>query len=508
MSSVTGAFVGPPKPMKSVKVVAMGAASEIDSFSDKANLQEPRQKGTFLSSALDMMHKASSIAGLMRMCGAGLLVFSLTLFLIQGIDATSDLQRYFLLLGQTTLLTLAGFAVGFLLKEPRGARVFFGLGLISIPANFAVFGAMIYSLLPMDNIVANYPDYASWHSSSINELIVAGIAGTVVLVPMSLFCFAVFARRSKYWLSASYLLSSASLLVPLRDSLSITLLSSIAAIIMVVLLANRRANSTLESTGEQRFAHALLFAPSVLLLARSAMLYSVDFHFTLALVICTYYLLRLGVIRNQKTSKWSNPVQLGSILTATVLSAMFTSLVTAQVAFINETVLFSLLLGALLVELSGMITSARMLSAMQIVWALLTVISLSLDYLMWNGPASVITSLSMAFLIMASGVLLRHVFVAVIGLFAIVGQVALNGSVLIASLLSSGWMGMAITGASIIILGSLIERYWPLIHLRFINRDISFSVDSDDFEVPVPTTLAEHDQPLDNLAVDNRPSAS
>ena len=112
---------------------------------------------------------------------------------------------------------------------------------------------------------------------------------------MSLFCFAVFARRSKNWLSAGYLLSSASLLVPLRDTLSITLLSSAAAITMVVLLTNRRTDTTISSTGEQRFAHALLFMPSVLLLARSAMLYSVDFHFTLALVICTYYLFRLGV---------------------------------------------------------------------------------------------------------------------------------------------------------------------------------------------------------------------
>ena len=77
-----------------------------------------------------LIRKATTIAELTRLSGAALIVFALSLFLMQGVDASNDLQRYHLLLLQTSFLGAAGFAVGFLLKEPRGARVFFSLGLI------------------------------------------------------------------------------------------------------------------------------------------------------------------------------------------------------------------------------------------------------------------------------------------------------------------------------------------------------------------------------------------
>lgn len=492
MNSVVNEFVDPPRRTSNVETTSQTTTSDIGQTNDSSKTPGEQQHGSVFSTTLNTIQKASSIAGLMRMCGAGLLVFSLSLFLIQGIEATSDLQRYFLLLAQTTLLTIAGFAIGFLLKEPRGARVFFGLGLASIPANFAVLGAMIYSVLPMDAIVATYPSYATWHSGNVSELLIAGIAGTVVLIPMSLFCFAVFARQSKFWLSAGYLLSSASLLIPLRDALSITLLSSVMAITMVLLLTNLRKNTTSVFTAEQRFAHALLFAPALLMLARSAMLYSVDFHFTLALVISSYYLLRQGVIRLQKSSGWAGSIQLSTITTAIILSGMLTSLVTSYVPLLNETVLFSVLLAALFVELSRMMGSARLLSVMQIAWSLLTVASLMLDYLMWNGSASIITSVIIAAIIMACGVLTRQAFSAVMGLLALVGQLVFNGSELIASLLSSGWMGMAITGASIIVLGSLIERFWPLIRLRFVTRGTTSSVDAGELDTStLPTSTSQ-----------------
>lgn len=499
MNSVASEFVGPMQGAEHLEETAHNHASMLEPINDSPSIASGQQHGSLFSNTLDSLQKASSVAGLMRICGAGLLVFSLSLFLIQGIEATSDLQRYFLLLAQTSLLTIAGFAVGYLLKEPRGARVFFGLGLVSIPANFAVLGAMIYSILPMDTIVATYPGYATWHSSSISELLLASIVGAVVLIPMSLFCFAVFARRSKFWLSAGYLLSSASLLIPLRDTLSITLLSSITAIAMVVLLTNRRIHSTGVSTGEQRFAHALLFAPALLMLARSAMLYSVDFHFALALVISTYYLLRQGMMRFPKNSRWVSIIQLSTVITAIIFSGMLTSLIASHVPIFNETVLFSLLLAALFVELSRMITSARLLSVMQIAWSLLSVGSLTLDYLMWNGSAVIFSSVIMAAVVMACGVLTRHVIGTIIGLIALAGQLVFNGHELIASLLSSGWMGMAITGASIIVLGSVIERFWPLIRLRFVVRESTLNVATG--ESGVLTSVATADQQQKNESI-------
>ncbi|MFK7856010.1 MAG: hypothetical protein AB8B79_17970 [Granulosicoccus sp.] len=473
MNSVAFDFVGPPRPIELSDDAKETMHNCIDSAIESSLENSAESSGSFLSNTLENIQKASSIAGMLRMFGAGLLVFSLSLFLIQGIDTTTDLQRYFLLLGQTSLLTLAGFAVGYLLKEPRGARVFFGLGLISIPANFAVLGAMIYSIVPLDSIVTSYPDYASWQSSSVAELFTAGIAGTVVLVPMSIFCFAVLARNEKSWLSIAYLLSSASLLVPMRDMFSMTILSSVTVIGIIIMLSRYRDTKSNLSTSERRFAHALLFAPPLLILARSTMLYSVDFHFTLALIISCYYLLRCAVIRQTVGSPWIMALQFGTLTTVVVLASMMTSLLGAYLAIFNSTLVYGLILAALLVELSRHITNVRMLSYMQGVWSLTIVASLFLDYVFWNGPASIVTSLIIATVIIASGVLFRHLFSTLIGILAFAGHLFLNGSELVAALLSSGWLGMAIAGASTIVLGSVIERYWPVVQLRFIKDKVS-----------------------------------
>ena len=84
----------------------------------------------------------------------------------------------YVLLGQSGLLALAGLAIGYLLKEPKGARVFLTLALASVPANMAVLGAMVYSIAPLDGLLpgtatldGGYPAYAFWEASGPGDLL-------------------------------------------------------------------------------------------------------------------------------------------------------------------------------------------------------------------------------------------------------------------------------------------------------------------------------------------------
>ncbi len=424
----------------------------------------------YLARTLEAIKEGASFAGILRMGGAALMVFALSLFLVQGVEATSDLHRYLLLLGQTVLLTAAGFAVGFLLKEPRGARMFFSLGLISIPANFALLGAMIYSFAPLDRVLTDYPTYAKWSSANLNELLIASAAALAVLVPMCLFCFSVMARQSKAWLSAGYLLACTTLLIPVRDTLSVTVISSICALAIVALLANRRMKTERLSTGEEHFAKAFLFAPAALLLTRSAMLYDIDFYFALSLVIASYYFSRCAVTRITTHPLPGTVVQIMSASGAWILAAMLTSLVSSFSTIIDPFLMFATLLLVLNIDLVRLMKKARVSNVIHGCWAILCSCAIAVDTLILGSFSGSSTSFALAILLTAASVLTRQKLGAILGTLSIIGVVIVNGAHLFSVVLDTGWVAMALAGASTIVAGSVLERYWPVMKLYWQQR--------------------------------------
>ena len=125
----------------------------------------------------------ATLSEALRILGAAVLVASMSVFLLQGWSEGNDISRYLLLLTQTGLLAAAGFAMSHGLRETKGARIFFGLALGSIPANFTILGALLYSVFQWDGGLINYPDYAHWQIENL-----AGTGATlggamVVLIP-------------------------------------------------------------------------------------------------------------------------------------------------------------------------------------------------------------------------------------------------------------------------------------------------------------------------------------
>lgn len=67
---------------------------------------------------------------------------------------------------------------------------------------------------------------------------------------------------------------------------------------------------------------------------------------------------------------------------------------------------------------------------------------------------------------LGSGFAFRGKLVACLGVIGIAGNVAMQGSELVGVLLDSNWMTVAMTGAAVIICGSLIERHGVVIKLK------------------------------------------
>ncbi len=453
------------------------------------------QEKSVIAGVIQSLRRATTLAELIRLSGAALIVFALSLFLMQGVDASNDLQRYHLLLLQTSLLGAAGFAVGYWLKEPRGARVFFSLGLISIPANLAVLGAMVYSIMPTTNLSDRYPDYASWQASSLSEIVLAIVTGLIVIVPMSLFAFSVLARQSRTWLTCGYLFASSMLLVPIRGSMSITIISTVVAFCMVSLINNRRTASTTTLTVEERFSRILLFLPPLLMLARSAVLYSSDFHFTLALVIAAYILLRQCSRYCSGMSFWTNTLHVVTALSATWLSGLLGGLMTNHVFLPGASLVFILVLGGLLLDLSRVVASGSIRWWMHTGWALLCIPALFANYFFWNGTVSFVFGLLVSVLLIGSGFAFRSKLVAFLGVIGIGGNVLLQGNQVIAVLMDSNWMIVAMIGAAAIVSGSLIERHGVVIKLKIqalagrwraqsLETDTQLPIGGSDTELP------------------------
>ncbi|MGQ7848417.1 hypothetical protein ACUNV4_28220 [Granulosicoccus sp. 3-233] len=434
-------------------------AQDVHSVLDENCTADVPPKSAILQSIIRSMVRTSTLAGAIRFCGAGMIVFALSLFLMQGVDAANDLQRFLLLLIQTTLLGASGFAVGYLLKEPRGARVFFLIALMSIPANLAVLGGMIYSVVHAGELTTHYPEYANWHASNLVEILTAMASGAVVLAPMAFFAFSVFARQSRVWLTVAYLLGSTVLLLPVRSMLPATLIAALLATALILLIRRHGSSRDKVMTGEERLARLLLFFPPVLILARSATLYASEFSMLVSLFSIVYLLMRFCCKQWHSPSWFANSVHLLTALAATCLAGLYSSLL--AIGHINTSVnlSFCLILGALLLDLSRQVSSSSVRWWIHVGWALLCIPALFSYQLFLGGASSLVVTLLIGVLIVGSGVMTRRRLVTAVGILALLGSVLLQGRYMTHMLMTSNWMTLALVGAVIVVTGSLIERY-------------------------------------------------
>ena len=259
---------------------------------DDATPDEPAPSGA-LTRAVASIRTHASFADALRLVGAALLVTSLSRFLLAGVEVDNDLHRFALLLGQTALFTGAGFAVARLFDDARGARLLFALALLSVPAGFAVLGAMAYSLAPIDPAglpapsfwptegagppdARDLPAFARWHVASLRETLIAAGAAAAVLLPTTFFALAVLARGAALRIGVASLLACAFLLVPVRDPSWTGLLVLGSGLVAALVLRGVPTDDPALRTLEARFARLLPFAPALVIAARTLVVDSPD----------------------------------------------------------------------------------------------------------------------------------------------------------------------------------------------------------------------------------------
>ncbi len=228
---------------------------------------------------------------LLRLLGAAALLIAMYSFLVKGWQSGNDVFRYLLMLGHTGALAAIGLASGHWLKESKGARLLLTLALVSVPVNFAILGAFIYSQTPAID-VSHYPHYIAWTAGSLQNALLTSAGAMVVLVPITVLGFTVLARSLSKKLSWLFLLSNAILLLPLRDPQWIALVALALAGVTLFFTYKTAAEHTTAKTQEGVTALALQLLPLAVLTGRSLWLYSLDLWLVTVMAITLFIIMR------------------------------------------------------------------------------------------------------------------------------------------------------------------------------------------------------------------------
>ena len=252
---------------------------------------------------------------LLRILGTGALLIAMYSFLIKGWGEGNDVFRYLLMLGHTGVLAAIGLASGHWLKESKGARLLLTLALVSVPANFAILGAFIFSQSKLVNI-SQYPNYVAWSVDSMQTALMTSGGALLILLPVTLLGFTVLARSLSKRLTILFLISSAALLLPIRDPMMVGLVV-LALMVMTIIFTRKSAQQNIAAkTQEGIIALSLQALPLAILMGRTLWLYSADMFLLTVMTTTIYLMLRQSALFYESDSRLKNRLNRLSLIPA------------------------------------------------------------------------------------------------------------------------------------------------------------------------------------------------
>ena len=457
------------------KVVYRNATKNEHENDSQEHLLNSAQKQTpVFDRALKSLKEFANFSSLLRIFGAIAVLASMSMFLMQGWSDTNDFERFCMMIGQTFLLGIGGFAMIKMLKEKKGARLFFGLALVSVTVNFTTLGALVYSVLALDGLSVTYPDFALWQAdSAFTALLSVGIA-LVFLIPLSLLAFSVLARPAAKQLTLWHSAMNLLLLIPVRETSVIMLLVGVAVLGLMQLFLSKK-NHIIDSslftwkTQEGRYARLILLAPLAIMLARSSF-YEFGAVADLVSLVSIYLVASfLPKMIDYKFAIW------GYIVAFVVAVIMALHLVSLSLGFLTTSSvltapLFVAIFAALTIDLSIRSKNTWAQKIVKVTGAVIVSLVLMIHHLDSMSFISTLSMLIASSIMIFAGIKTADRLLLVLGIVqALTIGVAHTGEV-VDLILGSGWIGFAIAGVSVIVLASMLDRYGAIIKLKLTEK--------------------------------------
>lgn len=402
---------------------------------------------------------------LLRVLGALTLMAAISIYLLQGWKSGNDVYRYLLLLGHTVILAAVGFASGHLLRESKGARLLLIIALASVPANFAIMGAFIFSTFSLDVAGIIYPDYARWFVDDFYTALIITCGASVVLLPVIWLGFMVLTRSAALRFSGLFLLTNAALLIPVRSPLYVGVMLVVLVPVVFLQVTQAVRKDTALKTPEGIIARALLIMPLGYLFGRNLWLYAADdFLFTL-LSGMVFLGLRQVALQLNRDSKVRAYLDRSSVLAAAAV-AVGVYAVLGQFVGVRDYLLplVAIIFAGLVIEIS--VRTANGGAGYRRLAAIVVTIAVLLNLIIHGGVFMAAICVSVGLLLLIYGYMVEQRLIFAAGLLTLITGFIYQISFAIHMFDLGSWASLAGLGISAILIGSALERYGSVIKVR------------------------------------------
>ncbi len=219
---------------------------------------------------------SSKIATLLRVCGSILIVFAAISFLLQGVEGIFEVYRYWVALAMIVILSGCGVLCAYLLKESKGARLFFALAGAFLAVQATQLSAMLHGYIYGNVLLDDQQFFAWWQFGSVSlfTIIINFLATVLISTPVVFTTFSLLARKQRKLLCTAFIITNLALLLPFRDAQLVPVL--IVALLFYLRFINRQlsADSTMRLF-DGILARVIVWVPVLIMISRS-MLYPVS----------------------------------------------------------------------------------------------------------------------------------------------------------------------------------------------------------------------------------------
>lgn len=430
-----------------------------------------------LDGIINSLQSIATVSEALRILGAAVILASMSVFMLQGWSDGNDIRRYLLLLTQTGLLTAAGFVLSHLVKETKGARLFFGLALMSIPANFTILGALLYSVVQWDGGLITYPGYADWRIKDLASVGATMGGAMLMLVPVTLFSFAVMARRSATSLSCHFLLLNSLLLLPIRSSIAAGTIALIGVVYALYVVSQLTRQNLSLNTGEGKFALAILFVPLGIILFRSMYFYQVDSLMIAMISLALFLSARQAAEFPDRNPNLAFLLELASWPLALIIPLALIVALDPGLASALKAPVFSVIYAALAGDVIRRTKSPMLGQAIAVSIGAAVAVSFTGAVMLSPSATTALFSIAAGIFLVLWGAAGNKVLTISAGVITLGAGALLGFDDIVNLIVASSWIDLAIFGATAIALGSVLDRHGVAAKLRLehwyghINKD-------------------------------------
>jgi hypothetical protein len=405
--------------------------------------------------------RLEALPRLLRGVGALAMMAAASSFLLQHWENGGDVWRYYALLAHTVLLGLLGFGWGLRADDPKGARTFLALAAGLVPAHFCILGGLVYSQFSWDGPLTAVASYATWVAPGPAVASLAAALSVLALGGVTALAFVALARVRAGLLGAAYLVGNAMLLVPSRDPSVIAAMVGLHGAALVAFEWRfARAESRLH-TLEGRFVRAMLFAPPVLLLARSALHYELSALY-FAVSSAAVALASFALAEERRIPALLRAALRGTSLVALGATSASATLAFAQAASLSISVALPLggVLFAVLASLLSLVAGdARWGEVNRRAAALALLATTAVDLVFFPSVVSSLAGLTVAIGTLSYGFVTERRGVFLAGVAGALLAVATHVQAAIELYALSHWGSLALVGVLVILAATGVERH-------------------------------------------------